>query len=229
MVNVCRTGDPENRRRALETLCLAYWYPLYAFARRLGHRREEAEDLTQGFFHYLLERDLFSSASQEMGKLRTFLLTIFQRYIGDVRDRDHALKRGGGQEIFSLDALEAERRYGSEPAEAATPQELFDRNWALSVLDGALKELGDSERRAGKGESFTLLEPFLSPLAVAEGSYPATASALGMSEEAVRKMVSRLRGKFRDCLRHQIAATLREPGEAQVDEELTALKAALRG
>jgi RNA polymerase sigma factor (sigma-70 family) len=229
VVNVCRSGNPEDRQRALESLCTDYWYPIYAFARRQGRGRHDAEDLTQGFFHYLLERDLFSSAHQELGKLRTFLLTIFQRYTGDVRGREQALKRGGGQEIFSLDAEEADRRYGNEPAEVVTPEALFDRSWAMSVLEGALHELGEGERKAGKGRQFEVLECFLSPQAVAEGNYDTAASDLGMNAEAVRKSVSRLRGKFRDCLRQQIAMTLREPNEAQVDDELTALKAALRG
>lgn len=229
VVNVCRSGNPADRQRALESLCTDYWYPIYAFARRQGRSRHDAEDLTQGFFHYLLERDLFSSAQPELGKLRTFLLTIFQRYTGDVREREQALKRGGGQEVFSLDADEADRRYGNEPAEVTTPEALFDRSWAMSVLEGALFELGEGERKSGKGGQFEVLESFLSPQAVAEGNYEAAAVELGMKEVAVRKSVSRLRARFRDCLRHQIAKTLHEPDDSQVDEELSALKAALRG
>jgi RNA polymerase sigma-70 factor (ECF subfamily) len=229
VVNVCRSGNPVDRQRALESLCTDYWYPIYAFVRRQGHSRHDAEDLTQGFFHYLLERDLFSSAQPELGKLRTFLLTIFQRYSGDVRERQQALKRGGGQEVFSLDADEADRRYGSEPSEVTTPEALFDRNWAMSVLAGSLFELGEGERTSGKGRQFEVLECFLSPQAVADGNYELAASELGMNEAAVRKTVSRLRAKFRDCLRQQIARTLHEPDDAQIDEELTALKAALRG
>jgi len=229
VVNVCRSGNPEDRQQALESLCTDYWYPIYAFARRQGRSLHDAEDLTQGFFHYLLERDLFSSAHQELGRLRTFLLTIFQRYVGDVRGREQALKRGGGQEVFSLDAEEAERRYGNEPAEIVTPEALFDRSWAMSVLEGALHELGEGERKAGKGRQFEVLECFLSPQAVADGNYDSAANELAMNAEALRKSVSRLRGKFRDCLRRQIAATLREPSDAHVDDELTALKAALRG
>ena len=229
VVNVCRSGKPPDRQQALESLCTDYWYPIYAFARRQGRSRHDAEDLTQGFFHYLLERDLFSSARPELGKLRTFLLTIFQRYTGDVREREQALKRGGGQEIFSLDAEEADRRYGNEPAEVTSPEALFDRSWAMSVLEGALFELGELERKSGKGRQFEALECFLSPQAVAEGHYEAAAGELEMSGEAVRKAVSRLRAKFRDCLRQQIARTLHEPDDSRVDEELTALKAALRG
>jgi RNA polymerase sigma factor (sigma-70 family) len=229
VVDVCRGGSPADRQAALERLCADYWYPLYVFARRQGHPHPDAEDLTQGFFQYLLERDLFASASQELGKLRTFLLTVFQRYIGDVRGREQAQKRGGGKEQLSLDAELAERRYEAEPRDVATPEAHFDRSWAMSVLHAALHELGDSERAAGRGEQFAAVEVFLSPTAVAEGNYETAAAALGMNGEAVRKIVSRLRAKFRDCLRRQIAATLHEASAAQVDEELMALKAALRG
>lgn len=229
VVDVCREGNPADRQAALERLCADYWYPLYVFARRQGHPHPDAEDLTQGFFHYLLERDLFASASQELGKLRTFLLTVFQRYIGDVRGREQAQKRGGGRELLSLDAESAERRYEAEPQDVATPEAHFDRSWAMSVLHAALHELGESERTAGRGAQFDSVEIFLSPAAVAEGNYENAAAALGMSGEAVRKIVSRLRSKFRDCLRRQIAATLHQTSVEQVDEELSALKAALRG
>ncbi|GAA5131768.1 sigma-70 family RNA polymerase sigma factor [Luteolibacter yonseiensis] len=227
LVDVCREGAPELRQRALETLCHNYWYPLYAFARRTGNGRQDAEDLTQGFFQYLLERGLFSSASQELGKLRTFLLTAFQRYAGDVRERGLALKRGGGYEILSLDVDEAERNFG-EPAEALTPHEIFDHQWAMTVLLGALGTLREEEDGAGRGTQFAILEPFLNPRSEAGGNYADAADALGMSGEAARKVVSRLRGKFRDILRRQIGDTLRFPTDEQVDAELTALKRALR-
>jgi RNA polymerase sigma factor (sigma-70 family) len=229
VVDLCRDGSPADRQAALERLCSDYWYPLYVFARRQGHPRPDAEDLTQGFFHYLLERDLFAAASQELGKLRTFLLTVFQRYIGDVRGREQAQKRGGGKELLSLEVGQAESRYEAEPRDVATPEAHFDRSWAMSVLHAALAELGESERLAGRGGQFAVVEAFLNPSAVAEGNYETAAAGLGMCGEAVRKVVSRLRAKFRDSLRRQIAATLHEPTTAQVDEELVALKAALRG
>ena len=227
LVDVCRDGAPELRQRALETLCRDYWFPLYAFARRAGNSRQDAEDLTQGFFQYLLERGLFSTASQELGKLRTFLLTAFQRYAGDVRDMKLALKRGGGHEILSLDVGEAERHFG-EPAESLTPHEIFDHQWAMTVLHGTLRQLREAEDDAGRGGQFAILEPFLNPKSEAEGNYTDAADALGMNGEATRKAVSRLRGKFRDLLRRQIGDTLRFPTEEQVDAELTVLKAALR-
>lgn len=229
LVEGCRAQDPERRRRALEALCGSYWYPLYVFARRQGGTREDAEDLTQGFFHYLLEKNLFASASQELGKLRTFLLTVFQRYIGDARARDRALKRGGGIAPVSLDLREGEERYVCEPADLRTPEALYDRSWAMALLGRSLEELGRNEGLAGRGAQFAVLEPFLNAAAVADGNYDAAASSLGMNGDAVRKAVSRLRKKFREVLREQIGSTLHEPDEAQVDEELLALKQALRG
>jgi DNA-directed RNA polymerase specialized sigma24 family protein len=224
----CRATDPEEQRRSLEELCHAYWYPLYVFARRQGGTREDAEDLTQGFFQYVLEKNLFAAASQELGKLRTFLLTVFQRYIGDARARDRALKRGGGLAPVSLDWHEGEERYANEPADPLTPEALFDRSWAMSLLARTLEELGRSEVSAGRGAQFAVLEPFLNAEAVADGNYEAAASSLAMNGDAVRKAVSRLRRRFRDGLRQQIAATLENPDETRIDGELLALKQALR-
>lgn len=227
LVAGCRAADPEERRRAMEELCRAYWYPLYVFARRQGGTREDAEDLTQGFFQYLLEKNLIASASQELGKLRTFLLTIFQRFIGDVRARDRALKRGGGVAPIPLDLREGEERYAHEPADPLTSEALYDRSWAMSLLAKALDDLGHAEARAGRAAPFAVLEPFLNAAAVADGNYETAAHALGMNGDAVRKAVSRLRHRFRDALRQQIAATLHDPDDGQVDEELMALRVAL--
>ncbi len=229
LVAGCRASDPEERRRSMEELCRAYWYPLYAFARRQGGTREDAEDLTQGFFQYLLEKNLIAAASQDLGKLRTFLLTIFQRFIGDARARDRAQKRGGGVAPIPLDLREGEQRYAHEPADPVTPEALYDRSWAMALLAQALDELRKSEAHAGRSAHFTVLEPFLNAAAVADGNYEAAATALRMSGDAVRKAVSRLRHRFRDALRQHIAATLHDPDEAQVDEELMALRIALGG
>lgn len=227
IVDLRNQGTPEEQRRALDKLCRDYWYPLYSFARRSGKRRPDAEDLTQGFFGYLLEKDLFASANQELGKLRTFLLTAFQRYMGGVRDRENAEKRGGGQPVFSLDVDEAERHFG-EPSDTLTPHEIYDRQWALSVLGKSLEALAKSEKSAARFEQYVLLEPFLNPRTQDEGNYESAALALGTTQEAARKAVSRLRSRFRDLLRQQIAETLRFPSESQIDEELLALKNALR-
>ncbi|RYD29814.1 MAG: hypothetical protein EOP86_21035 [Verrucomicrobiaceae bacterium] len=229
VVGPCQSAaDDASRLAALETLCRNYWYPLYAFTRRSGTEHSEAEDLTQGFFHYLLKRDLLAGADQRLGKLRTFLLTAFQRCIRDIRTRERALKRGGGVEVFALDMEGGEERYAREADDGLSPAQLYDRGWALSVLDAALLVLRRQEEAAGRGAQFIQLEPFINPAATADTGYPEAAAGLGLTEEAARKAVSRLRKKFRVCLRGCIASTLHDPQEALVDDEVTALKAALR-
>lgn len=229
VVKLRSLGNPTVAQRALADLCRDYWYPLYAFARRFGRSQHDAQDLTQGFFAYAVERNLFAGAAQELGKLRTFLLTAFQRYIGDVREKEHALKRGGGVENFSLNAEEGEARYAAEPADDATPETIFEHTWAMSVLQQALRTLATTETQAGRGAQFRTLEPFLNPAAKVEPDTAAACRALGTSEENVRQLVSRLRKKFRDTLRQHIADTLHDPTEELVDEELLALREALRG
>lgn len=227
IANVRQVADSRLPREALAGLCRDYWYPLYAFARRAGRSLHDAQDLTQGFVCQILENNLFAAAEQEKGKLRTFLLTAFRRYMGDVRDREQALKRGGGLEILSLNLDEGEERYGHEPADHVTPDILYERSWALAVLKCALNDLAGEEERAGRGAQCAVLEGFLSPESAGESDYAAASATLKTSEEAVRKAVSRLRKKFRGCLRRQIADTLHSPDEGRIDEELTALGAAL--
>lgn len=219
--------DQESARQALADLCQNYWYPLYAFARRLGRSPEDSQDLTQGFFSHVLEHNLFAAAKPELGKLRTFLLTTFRRYIGDVQERDSAQKRGGGGDLLSLDVIAGEEKYAWELADAATPESLFERSWAVSVIKMAVTQLGTVEEDAGRGTEFKAVEPFLSPDGPTE-DYAAVAARLGMGEPAVRQIVSRLRKKFRDHLRKTIADTLADADDQQVDEEILALRAALR-
>ena len=146
----------------------------------------------------------------------------------DVLERATALKRGGHEEDLSLEMLAGEDMYSWEPADESTPEKLYERTWAVSVLNTALKRLGELEVSQGRGEEFAAAEPFLSPTNSGEGCYQTLAERLGASETAARKMVSRLRQKFRDSLRDAIADTLRNPTEADVDDELRALKGALR-
>jgi RNA polymerase sigma factor (sigma-70 family) len=217
------------REEALANLCRDYWYPLYAFARRLGRSQEDAEDLTQGFFAYAIEHDLFSRADRNLGTLRTFLLRVFQRYIGDVRDRETAQKRGGGRELISLNLDDGEELYSRDLAANDTPETVFDRSWAQSLLRATLAKLAASEQSAGREQQFEVLQSFLTPDAVAEQCYDAAGRASGLAPEAVRQAVCRLRKKFRECLRDQIAATLYEPDDVRIDAELSALRVALRG
>lgn len=228
VLHVLGTGDQQAREEVLASLCRDYWFPLYAFARRMGQSPEDAEDLTQGFFAYAVEHDVFRLADRKLGKLRTFLLKVFQRYIGDVRDRDRAQKRGGGQEMFSLNLENGEELYSRDLAGTETPELLFDRTWAQSLLRATLAALAEVERSAGREQQFEVLQSFLSPDTVSDECYETAALKLGATPETVRQAVCRLRKKFRQCLRDQIAATLPEADDAHIDEELRALKSALR-
>ena len=229
VLSLREAADSTSASQALRQLCEAYWYPLYIFARRRGFAPSDAEDATQGFFAYLLARNLFAAAEPQLGKLRTFLLTAFDRFLGDARDRERAQKRGGDCELIALDATDGESRYAYEPLDIASPERLFERSWAMTVLRSALVELSTDEASAGRAAQFRALQPFLSPDATAAASYPAAAQRISLSEGAVRQIVSRLRRKFRDSLRRQIADTLREPTDVQIEEELFSLRAALRG
>ena len=229
VLHILQTNDAALRKEALTTLCRDYWYPLYAFARRLGRNREDAEDLTQGFFAYALEHDVFNAADRNLGTLRTFLLRVFQRYIGDILDREHAQKRGGGKELVSLDLDDGEELYSRDFAVNDSPELLFDRSWAQTLLRAALSALATNEKSATRGQQFEVLQSFLTPDAVSEQSYEAAASTLGLTPETVRQSVCRLRKKFRECLREQIATTLQDPDDTRIDAELSALRAALRG
>lgn len=228
VVQICHADDAEVRKQALADICCDYWYPLYAFARRFGHSQQDAEDLTQGFFSYFIEHNVIASANRELGKLRTFLLTVFQRYMRDESDRQNARKRGGDRTHVPLDLLNAEERYRHEPVDTATPETQYERSWALQVLRTAQSSLRQSEIKDGRERVHEVIAPFLDPEAAAQVTTEAAAQTLGMSPEAVRQAVSRLRRKFRDVLRQHIAATLRSPGDSQIDEELAAMLAALR-
>ena len=229
VLHMLAKDDEVVRREALAQLCQDYWYPLYAFARRQGRSQEDAEDLAQGFFIHALEHEVFSLADRNLGTLRTFLLKIFQRYASDVRDRERAQKRGGGREHLPLTFEDGEELYSRNLSSDETPELLYDRAWAQSLLRMTLASLEEGERSAGRGDQFEALRSFLSPDSVADRDYEAAGKACGLSAEAARQAVSRLRKKFRGCLREQIAATLHEPDDARIDEELGALKVALRG
>lgn len=229
ILQVLGADDQNGKQEVLAGLCRDYWFPLYAFARRYGHTAEDAEDLTQGFFAYALEHEVFAHANPALGTLRTFLLKVFQRYMGGVRIKERAQKRGGGQEIFSLNVEEGEELYQCEVADTDSPESLFDRSWASSLLRITMAHLRVSEKDAGRERQFHLLEPFLDPDSVSDGNYETLSSELGLSQEASRQLVSRLRKKFRASLREQIASTLHEPDDLRIDAELKALQAALRG
>jgi RNA polymerase sigma factor (sigma-70 family) len=212
-----------NAREALERLCRTYWYPLYAYVRRRGYGAEDAEDLTQGFFARLLEKDYLKLADRERGRFRTFLLTAMQHFLADEWDRARCLKRGGGHAAVSFDALTAEERYQVEPLDTFVAAKLFDRRWATTLLARAINRLEaeQTQRTAQWNElrRFLVGEP-------AESSYSEVASRLGMTVTAVRMAVSRLRQRYRELLREEILQTVSSSREA--DEEYRALMAALR-
>jgi RNA polymerase sigma factor (sigma-70 family) len=203
-------------RAALEALCGAYWYPLYAFERRRGAGAEEARDLVQGFFAALLEKGYLAQADRERGRFRTFLIAAFRHHASKERERERAQKRGGGRAPLSLDFADGEARYLREPVEERTPESLYERRWALSLLDGTLARLREEHRGGGREAWFEALRPHL----VGDGGEPhaALGERLGMSEGAVKVAVHRLRRRYREVLREAIAATVADP--AEVDDEI---------
>jgi RNA polymerase sigma-70 factor (ECF subfamily) len=214
-----RHQSPE-ASRALAELCRAYWYPLYAYARRVGHDVHSAEDLTQGFFERLLEKNYLELADPQRGKFRWFLLTAFKCFLANEFDRSRALKRGGSHPHVFLDALEAEQRYALEPTDTVSADQLYDRRWALELIARVQKRLRDEYTVAKKADRFDRIEKYL-PGGEAPPNYGETATALGLSEDAVRQEVHRLRKRYGELLRGEIAATVAHPEE--VDEEVNYL------
>ena len=210
---------------ALATLCETYWYPLYAFVRRRGHDRAEAEDLTQGFFARLLEKKDLRQVQREKGKFRSFLLASLKHYIINEWDRSRAAKRGGGRKHLSFDFEAGEGRYRLEPAGGHTPEAIFERQWALALLEKVQEALRGEFRNAGKEGHFDRLRVCLTgePRSV---SYRDLAAELDTTEGAVKVAVHRLRKRFRDRLRAEISETV--ASEADVDDEIRTLFDALR-
>src|SRR5262245_44239316 len=188
---------------ALEKLCRAYWYPLYAFVRNQGYAEADAEDLTQQFFAWLLESKHLRVADPERGKFRSFLLCRLKHFLSDQRKKDGAQKRGGGQVVLSLDAQSEERRYGLEPATRQPPEMLFDRRWALTVLEQTVSRLRQEYAEAGRAQLFDELKHF-QPGEEASSSYSEAASRLGLSEAAIKSAIYRLRERHRQLLRQEV-------------------------
>lgn len=218
--------DAAQSLEALESLCSAYWYPLYAYVRRRGHGPADAQDLTQEFFARLLEKNWLADLEPEGGRFRSFLLTAMNRFLANEYDRSRSLKRGGGRVPVSLDRDETEGRYACEPATDETPERIFEKGWALTVLDQALARLGQELEADGKGRYFERLSPFLSREAD-PGEYAKIGGQWGMSAGAVGVAVHRLRQRYRESVRQEIARTVADP--AQVDAEMRHLLEALQG
>ena len=221
---VVAAGNPQRTeaRSALVSLCENYWYPLYAYLRRRGYPADQAQDLTQEFFTRVLEGRYLDRADPEKGRFRSFLLTSLKFFVADQEDRQRARKRGGGQ-IVSLEFSSGEERYQREPAHNETPDRIFERRWALSVLDGVVKKLRDEFVQHGRPEHFERLKVFL--LGQSDISYAVLAQEMNTSEGALRVAIHRLRKRYREVFRQEIADTVADP--AEVESELRYLAAAL--
>ena len=219
-------GNSDEAGSALNELCQIYWYPLYAFARRQGSSAAEAEDLTQAFFARLVERNFMAQADPDKGRFRTFLLTLFRRFLANAWNREHMQKRGGYQTIVPLDATWAESRYGAEPTRGEPPDVLFKRRWALTLLDQVMQQLEREYVASGRARLFERLEACLSrdPNAT---PYAGIAAELGLTEAAVKMAMQRLRARYRALLREEIARTVASPED--VEAELKDLFAAFQG
>jgi RNA polymerase sigma-70 factor (ECF subfamily) len=210
-------GDTTRADDALAHLCQTYWYPLYAYARRRGYSPPDAEDLTQEFFARLLKHNWIAHADRHKGRFRSFLLMAMKRFLAKEWDKAKALKRGGQVQFVPLQLDTAETRYTRESADTHTPEQLFDKQWAMTLLDTVLKRLRGEYVGNGKGGLFEVLEPCLIGKRESQ-PYAALATQLGMTEGAVKVAVCRLRERYRECLKQEIAHTVASP--AEVEEEL---------
>jgi len=209
---------------ALEQLCRNYWYPIYAFIRRRGSDQHQAEDLTQAFFARLLEQESMAKADRQKGKFRTFLLANLTNFLANEWNKGRALKRGGQRHIISLDEEVGEALYLREPADSLSPERLFDRRWALIIVDGVLARLRREYDASGKTKLFATIETGLTQ-EVAASVYGDWAARLGMSAGAVRVALHRLRRRFGEVLRTEVAQTVSNPVE--VEEEIRSLFASV--
>ena len=219
-------ADTTRARDALARLCQTYWHPLYAYVRRLGHSPPDAQDLTQEFFARLLARNYIADADESRGRFRSFLLASLKHFLANEWDKARAQKRGGGQTPIPIDPAAAETGCHFEPADPATADKVFERRWALTLLDQVLRRLRQEYVASGREPLFEQLKPTLTE-ASRSVRYAEMAARLGTSEGAVKVAVHRLRQRYRDLLRAEIADTVASP--AEVEDELRSLFAALAG
>jgi len=225
IVQAAAGDDTTAAQSALAALCQTYWWPLYWFARRRGASVEDAQDLTQGFLTRLIDKHDVRQARPERGRFRTFLLAAFTHYSLNAAQHDRAQKRGGGHALLSLEFETAEGRYQLEPRDDRTPEAIFDRRWAITVLDGAMQQLRREEADARRGVEFDLIKSSLTGHSP-PGGYEEWARRLGSTEGAVKVAVHRLRKRFQRVLRDAIAETVST--EAEIEDELKYLMSALR-
>src|SRR3984893_2962786 len=213
---VAAAGDPHRKetRSALASLCENYWYPLYAYLRRRGYPADQAQDLTQEFFIRVLEGRYLDRADPKKGRFRSFLLTSLKFFVADEEDRQRTQKRGAGM-VVSLEFSRGEERYQREPAHDETPERIFERRWALSVLDRVVEKLRGEFVQHGRPEHFERLKVFL--LGQSDSPYAALAREMNTSEGALKVAIHRLRKRYRDLFRQEIADTVADPGEVESD------------
>ena len=221
---VVAAGDAERKdaQSALVSLCESYWYPLYAYLRRRGFPADQAQDLTQDFFIRVLEGRYLDRAAPEKGRFRSFILTSLKFFVGDEEDRQRAQKRGGGA-VVPLELDSGEDRYLREPGHDETPERIFERRWALSVLDRVMERLRNEFVQHGRSEHFERLKLFL--LGQSDAPYAALAREMNTSEGALKVAIHRLRKRYRELFRQEIADTVADP--AEVESELRFLAAVL--
>jgi len=215
VVLAARDADPAGRR-ALSTLCEDYRHPIYAFIRRQGHGADQARDLTQGYFLHLLETSVLQDFRPAEGRFRSFLLASVRHFLSDARDRERAAKRGGGRAPIPIDEAFAEECFRREPHDELTPEETFDRRWASTVTDRALRRLEEDAERRGTRPQLERLKEFLT--GAGSDTYRQAASDLGTTEGAVKVAVHRLRRRYGEMLRREVGETVADP--AQVDAEI---------
>jgi RNA polymerase sigma-70 factor (ECF subfamily) len=225
LIVAARGTDQPVARKALAELCEAYWYPIYSFIRARGYSGDQAQDLTQEFFARLLRPGFFDSVVPEKGRFRAFLLAACKHFLSNQRDHDRALKRGGGRLTIAIDPADAEGRFAREPWHDVTPEVLYVRRWAVTVLDRAMARLGEEMAREGKEALFDRLGPAL----LRDGSalpYAQVAAELGMTQDAVKMTALRLRRRYRDMVREEVVGTVDE--RIDVDAEIAAMFQAFR-
>lgn len=223
VILAARQPTPE-AAAALEAVCRAYWYPLYAYARRCGHSPHDAQDLTQEFFRLLLEKRWLDQADRDKGRLRTFLITALKHFMAKEWRRQAAQKRGGGQDCIPLDTQFAESRYAADANDASAVDQVFDRQWAITLLELAMTRLENEFTAAGRADDFAVLKEFL-VMSHAVIDYRSAASRLNISEGNARVVVHRFRKRFRELYREEILQTL--PAGADLEAELRHLTNAL--
>jgi RNA polymerase sigma-70 factor (ECF subfamily) len=220
VVLAAKQGGSDSAQAALATLCATYWRPLYAFVRRSGHSVEDAQDLTQSFFSRLIEKDSLRHVDPSLGKFRAFLLAALKNFLANEWRRGHAEKRGGASHVVSLeDMSRGEDFYACGRNWAETPEQVYERNWALALLERTTARLAAEFEGAGKAHVFAALKPYLT--GDRKGAYSQAATDLGLSEVAVRVAVHRMRGRFRDLLVQEVSRTLPEHADpGALEEEL---------